>query len=55
MECSTTAALGFERELAPATPVASVDRPMNDREPVDKEELKLQELSSRISAARSVY
>jgi hypothetical protein len=54
MECSTNAAaLRFERELAPATPI--VDRPRNDGEPVDNDELRLQELSSRINAARSIY
>jgi hypothetical protein len=56
MECSTNAAaLRFERELAPATPATIVDRPMNDGEPVDNDELRLQELSSRINAARSIY
>jgi hypothetical protein len=54
MECGS-AALGVEREVAPATPATIDDRPMTDRAPVHSEELKLQELSSRISAARSIY
>ena len=52
MECTTNATLG---EVAPAASAPIVVSPMSDRESMNGEELKLQELSSRIAAARSVY
>ena len=54
MECTTNAApeSAWERVPAPAPIVVS---PVSDRESMDGEELKLQELSSRIAAARSIY
>lgn len=53
MECTANAASWVARE--PAEPAPIVARPMSDRELMDSDELKLQELSSRITAARSVY
>jgi hypothetical protein len=53
MECTTNAALGVASELPAPAPI--VVSPMSDRESMDGEALKLQELSSRVTAARSVY
>ena len=54
MECTASAALGSHGNSPPA-PAPIVVSPMSDRESMDGEELKLQELSSRATAARSVY
>jgi hypothetical protein len=55
MECTTNAASGVASQPAPPAPTPIVVSPMSDRESMDGEALKLQELSSRVTAARSVY
>ena len=55
MTCTASAASGVAWELVPPAPAPIVVSPMSDRESMDGEELKLQELSSRVTAARSVY
>lgn len=53
MERTTNAASRVAWE--PAAPEPIFVSPMSDREAMNSEELKLEELSSRITAARSVY